>query len=440
MFEHSTSARRVRRSAVVALAALVALTGCGATADGGSVSADDDIAVSALGAVGSLDSSTAHTISVEFDEDDYDAMLETYTSTGGKEWIEATITIDGEMYEQVGFRLKGNSSLRAVSADDDPATIPWLIKLDKYVDDQSHDGLTDLVVRSNSTDTSINEAVALELLEAAGLASQDAIAVAFSVNGGDTTLRLVIEHPDDTWMSEEFDDDGALYKAESTGDYSYRGDDADAYDDVFDQEAGDDNADLDPLIEFLQFLNESDDETFAAELEEWLDVDAFATYLAMQDLIGNVDDIDGPGNNSYLYYDTETERFTVVAWDHNLAFGVQNVGDDGGPGQMPGADGMPDIVDMPEMGERPQRPDGASGGGFGGPMSGSNVLVERFTAVAEWSRLVDDRTVELEAALYDSGVASEIVDTWSAIVVSTGLVDQATADADAAQILAMVES
>ena len=80
------------------------------------------------------------------------------------------------------------------------------------------------------------------------------------------------------------------------------------------------------------------------------------------------------------------------------------------------------------------------GGGFGGPMSGTNVLVERFTAVAEWSRLVDDRTAELEAALYDSGVASEIVDTWAAIVVSTGLVDQATADADAAQILAMVES
>ncbi|MEZ5295251.1 MAG: CotH kinase family protein [Ilumatobacteraceae bacterium] len=439
MFEHSTFARRVRRSAVVALVSLVALTGCGAAAVGGSVSAGDDVAVSALGAVGSLDSSVAHTISVEFDEDDYAATLATYVSTGEKEWIEATVTIDGETYEQVGIRLKGNSSLRAVSADDDPATIPWLIRLDEYVDGQSHDGLTDLVVRSNSTDTSINEAVALELLEAAGLASQDAIAVAFSVNGGDTTLRLVIEHPDDTWMSEEFDDDGALYKAESTGDYSYRGDDADAYDDVFDQEAGDDNADLDPLIDFLQFLNESDDETFATELEEWLDVDAFATYLAMQDLIGNVDDIDGPGNNSYLYYDTATERFTVVAWDHNLAFGVENVGDGGGPGQMPGGDAMPDV------GERPQRPEGAldgnggPGGGFGGPMSGTNVLVERFTAVAEWSRLVDDRTAELEAALYDSGVASEIVDTWAAIVVSTGLVDQATADADAAQILAMVE-
>jgi spore coat protein CotH len=89
-------------------------------------------------------------------------------------------------------------------------------------------------------------------------------------------------------------------KAESGGDYSYRGDDPAAYEDVFDQEAGEDNADLMPLIEFLEFLNESDDATFAAEIATRLDVDGFATYLAMQTLLDNFDDIDGPGNNSYL--------------------------------------------------------------------------------------------------------------------------------------------
>ena len=34
--------------------------------------------------------------------------------------------------------------------------------------------------------------------------------------------------------------------------------------------------------------------------------------------IDNRDDIDGPGNNSYLYFDADG-RATVVAWDHNLA-------------------------------------------------------------------------------------------------------------------------
>ena len=59
-----------------------------------------------------FDSSTVHEISVEFDQSDYDAMIEAYRSTGDKEWISATVTIDGTTYENVGLRLKGNSSAR----------------------------------------------------------------------------------------------------------------------------------------------------------------------------------------------------------------------------------------------------------------------------------------------------------------------------------------
>ena len=191
-----------------------------------------------LGAVGTLSSNEVHDIAVEFDQAEFEAMVETYTSTGEKEWITATVTIDGTTYENVGLRLKGNSSLRGVTTSDDPATIPWLVKLDEFAEGQNHEGLEEFVVRSSSSESALNEAVALELLDLAGLASQDAIAVRFSVNGSDAVLRLVIDSPDGEWMAEEFSDTGALYKAESTGDWSYRGDDSGSYDDVFDQEAG----------------------------------------------------------------------------------------------------------------------------------------------------------------------------------------------------------
>src|SRR5690606_1235391 len=55
-----------------------------------------------------------HTISVEFDDDDYQAMLDAYAESGDKDWISATVTIDGETFENVGLRLKGNSSLRGI--------------------------------------------------------------------------------------------------------------------------------------------------------------------------------------------------------------------------------------------------------------------------------------------------------------------------------------
>ena len=82
--------------------------------------------------------------------------------------------------------------------------------------------------------------------------------------------------------------------------------------------------DLTPLVEFLQFVDESSDADFASGLADRLDVPSFATYLALEDLMDNYDAIDGPGNNSYLWWDRESARMTVVGWDHNLTFGVSN--------------------------------------------------------------------------------------------------------------------
>jgi len=380
-----------------------------------------------------------HEISVDYDASDYDAMIQAYLDSGDKEWISATVVIDAVTYENVGLKLKGNSTLRSLSTDADatlssqnPEDLPWIIRLDKYFDGQNFDGTTELVVRGNSTETSLNEAVALGLLEDTGLAAEQAIAVRFSADGSEEALRLVIENPDDEWTERELGD-GLLYKADASGDYSYRGDDPASYDDVFDQEAGED--DLTPLIDFLQWINESDDATFAAELDQHLDVDAFATYLAFQELVDNFDDIDGPGNNSYLYYDPDTGKMTVVNWDLNLAFGTSNVGGGGGGGQMGGGG---------RGGAGADRTDGAAvptaarGGGGGG----SNILSERFLANADFQQLYQDALTTLQAELFDSGTASELLEAWTTTLTegASDLVDAATIASDAAAISAKFPS
>ncbi|MBX3314065.1 MAG: CotH kinase family protein [Actinobacteria bacterium] len=386
--------RRYRRPAVAAVTALMILSSCSADADTDAASADtgsnDTGAVAGNTTLVSdsdslFDETGVHTIEVTFDEDDYAQLIDDYETTGDKTWIESTVTIDGTTYERVGLRLKGNSSLRSVDDTSAPEDLPWLIDLDEFVDGQDHDGVDELVVRANKSATALNEAVALDLLEAAGLASQQAVSARFSVNGSDEVLRLVIEHPDGSWVDDWFGTDGSLYKAESSGDYSYRGDDAASYEDVFDLEAGDDES-LTYLTDFLAFVDESDDETFAAELDQHLDVDGFATYLAMMELLGNSDDIDGPGNNSYLYHDPETGLMSVVPWDMNLALGV-GMGGGGGGGRGGGG--------------------GVGGGrGFGG---GANVLVERFLEVDEFSAAYDDALTELRYELVDSGLADDLL-------------------------------
>ena len=396
------TSRRFRSALAMTTAGLMLFTGCAAssqaaTSDTTADDADTSLATNSSSDVEQsdtdvetvdvdlFDSSVVHTISVDFDQADYDSMIDTFTSTGDKEWISATVAIDGVVYENVGLRLKGNSSLFGLTSatSGNPEDLPWLIRLNKFVEGADHQDYEEIVIRSNSTETALNEAVAQELLSVTGLASQDPIATSFTVNGGETELRLAVENPDEEWYEDNFDDeDGLLYKADSEGDYSYRGDDADAYTDVFDQEVGDD--DMQPLIDFLDFVNNADDATFAAELGDHLDVDSFATYLAFQDLIGNADDINGRGNNSYLQYDTTTTRFTVVSWDLNLAFNTANVGGGGGVAGG-GAAGRP-------AGPPPDAAGGGAVGGAGVPAGQEDPAIRPTCwSTASWPRRTSRR-------------------------------------------------
>lgn len=442
-----------RRTAIAATVTVLALGGgtvfalSSDGAEGASTSGVSTAVSEVADGTGIWDAGALHDISVEVEEEAMAAMIDSYQETGDKDWIEATVTIDGTTLERVGLRLKGNSSLHGVTDDADPADLPWLLRLDEYVDGQALDGWTDFVVRSNSSETALNEVVALDLLAEAGLASEHAIATSFAVNGGDAQLRLVVQALDEAWEDENFTTDGLLYKSEAGGDWTYRGTDPGSYTDIFDQETGDD--DLTPLIEFLDFLNNSTDEELEAELASKLDVEAFARYLAFEDLVGNDDDIDGPGNNSYLRYDAETGGFTVVAWDHNLAFG--GMGRMGGPGGSGGfgerPEGMP--TEMPEGMEPPvgmpdrvgERTEGMSGGMRGGP-GGSNVLVERFTAVEEWADLVEQARADLTESLYASGFADESIDRWADLLTTqaSDLVDADTVAEEAGAVRDVVAS
>ena len=531
------------RSLVAALAAgaVVLTTVSACTSTGGdsaqSVSADagtDGSVIDTASTTSILDSSIVHTISVDVDPDTYQAMIDTYVDSGEKEWISATVTINGTAFTDVGIKLKGNSSLMGLRGRDaagpvgsrgaegsstestgeaDPSTpsvapsgpsavpspspsdtsattasptvdqqdpgarpggfgpgttvsadepegLPWRIRLDKFVDGQNYQGETDIVVRANNSETSLNEAVALELIGAAGLPTQEAAAVKFSVNGSDQQLRLALETPDDDWYADTVGVSGILYKAEAGGDYSYRGDDPAAYTEVFEVEANTSaqtESEYAPLIAFLKWLNESDDATFAAELDQWLDIDSFADYLAIQDLVANFDDIDGPGNNSYLSYDEATGLFSVISWDQNLAFGGMGGGGMGGgmggnpQGQLPDGVTLPEGFNPPEgfvpptdmqLPEGMELPEGmptggGPGGGFGGGgIGGGNVLSEKFTANEQFAALVTEATTTLRAELYGSGKAQQILDTWTATLQAqaTDLVPTETINSESSSI------
>ena len=263
-----------------------------------------------------FDGTSLHSVSLTLSDDAWDEVRSAWQQSSEKVWAEVTLTIDGTAYKRVGARLKGNSTLRQTANTAAPQEYPWLLRLDKFVDGQSHQGVTEFAIRVNRTTSALNEALALDLMGRAGLVTQRAAYAAVTVGDSAAVLRLVCEHPSEAWIEAAMSGTGRLYKAEASGDYSYRGDDPAAYEEVFDQEAG--QEDLTPLTDFLRWINESSDADFAAGLPTRLDVESFATYLAFEDLVDNYDDIEGPGNNSYLWSDTASSRMTVLGWDHNL--------------------------------------------------------------------------------------------------------------------------
>ena len=73
-------------------------------------------------------------------------------------------------------------------------------------------------------------------------------------------------------------------------------------------------------------------------------------------------------------------------------------------------------------------------------MGGSNVLVERFTAVAEWSDLVERAKADLTDELFDSGYATGVLDQWVSVLTEQAgdLVDAATVQDEADAIRAKI--
>lgn len=406
--------RRTLLTGLGATAALAGVAGCtaGSSPTASSTASTDDT-ILAEGVV--------HTIALTVEASELKKMLQTYVDSGDKEWIKADVVMDGTSFSEVGIKLKGNSSLRGVTTDTAAETLPLRIRLDKYVDDQLLDGYGDFTVRANNSTTALNEAVALDLLEVAGLASEKAIFTSYSVNGSAEVLRLTVQNLDDVWVEENFPDAGkasVLYKSEADGDWSWRGADGD-YSTAFDIEAGED--DYQPLIGLLDLLNNGTDAERTSTLPGLLDLDAFATYLAFEELVNNFDDIDGPGNNSYLFYDSSPKLFTVVAWDHNLAFGVSTRGGGGGGG---GGGAQPG-------GGRPTGNFGGGGGGNGnggGGRSRTNPLVTPFKANSEWSATYDQKVTDLTATFKTQGALAAALDARIATLQAgaSDLVDAAT--------------
>lgn len=361
-----------------------------------------------------FDTTQVHEIKVLMTEEEYQDMIDTYSSTSEKDWYKTDVIIDGVLISDVWVRLKWNSSLRWLwggwwpsfewmdrwkwknknwennimwwfhwnrkrwwpwggfpwakntswdtqnSAEFTPPSgapewredmpFPWafewwsfgpwmmsgdsinydsqlplLIKFDKYVDQtyQWHTLISLRVGGMGSDETLLAEPYTYELYQEVWQPAPDSSYGSVQIDWKDPELFIISELPeDDYYISKWFgDDNGVLYKAWNSVDFGYLWEDPTLYADSFSQKTRVNDYDLSPLIRMLKFVTESDDEEFEAEIDNYIDVKSVLTLLAIDDFVWNNDSFGWMWSNYYLYYHLWEQRFYLLTWDQNLAFG-----------------------------------------------------------------------------------------------------------------------
>ncbi|MFZ5909374.1 MAG: CotH kinase family protein [Chloroflexota bacterium] len=283
--------------------------------------------------------------------------------------------------------------------------IPFLIKFDEYEEGQTYQGYSKLSIRTYgiSYDAAmLQEPVTNSAARLAGLPATQTAYTGFAINDADEALYVISEIVDDkAYLTEYFENDnGILYKAEMGSTLSYQGEDPSSYSRSFSQETRVNDADLAPLIAFMRFLDQADEAAFERDLPKWLDVEAFASYLALNALVVNTDSMLGMNNNYYLYYDDVTEQFTLLMWDAN-----ESLGKLGGSAAYD--------ISLTSASAGPGGNRGGPGGRMGG---GQNILQERFLANANFKALYEQKVKEIYAQVYASGALTAEVERFSALI------------------------
>ena len=285
---------------------------------------------------------------------------------------------------------------------DGQANVPYLIRFDKYVSGQSYQGYEYLSIRNYGTSydaAMLQEPVTNDMARLVGLPATDTAYAGVVINDNPAELYVISEIIDEDYLAKTFENpNGVLYKAEVGSTLSYQGEDPSAYADSFSQETRENEADLAPLIAFMRFLDQADDATFEQQLPAYLDVDAFATYLAVNDLLVNTDSMLGMNNNYYLYWDDAAERFTLLMWDANESMS-----------KLGGGSSYSIDLSQPAGGREGM-------GGRGGMGGGSNSLLTRFMAVPAFKALYEDKVKQVYEKVYQSGAALDDVERYAELV------------------------
>ena len=243
------------------------------------------------------------------------------------DYVHGDLEFEGARFGDVAVRFKGNGTFnpRAQTAE----KLSFKVDLNKYVKGQKLADVSTLNFHNAISDPSyMNEPMAYRIFRDAGaLAPRTAYVRVYVTITGQTDRRYaglywLAENVDTNFIEARFKTkDGAILKPATINPFADLGNDWSRYTQTYDPKTELTPAEVQRTIELCKLVALAPAAEFNAKIGDYIDLDAFARYLAVVAWFNNFDSILDRGQNYYLYLPPTTKKFLFIAWDQDNSFG-----------------------------------------------------------------------------------------------------------------------
>ena len=268
-----------------------------------------------------FDQQVLHEIRVTTTNPDwYEVLWQNYQNAQngeGNKFIKTATEIDGELLENVGFRMRGNYSNTGFPGKKKP----FRLDFDKYVDNRLFQGLEKLNLNNLAGDPSfLRELVSYNLMKHIGAKASRCSFTKLYINQVYWGCYLILEEPDEHFVRKNFgvnsftliENKGNTllnYKGNTLADYPEFGV---QYSNMSDQW---ENYDL-----FIRSVHAPQSVEYAADLQKYFRLGEYFRIMATDAFISNYDSYATNRRNFFLLNDETTGKITWIPYDYNMTF------------------------------------------------------------------------------------------------------------------------
>ena len=229
----------------------------------------------------------------------------------------------GETLRNVGIRSRGNGSRSGVK--------PGLrVDFDRYTTNQKFLGLKSFVLRNNTQDPSgLHERLSMLMFRRLNLPAPREAHTRVYVNDVYEGIFTIVESIDKDFLQRTFgEDSGNLYEYDypptaAPWYFEDKGSDPAQYVPLpFKPETNENDPKPEFIVQWVQTVNTADSTTFQPAVGEYLNLQKFLRYIAVEAFVGDYDGFIGNYgiNNFYIYRLNAQKLFNLIAWDKSEAF------------------------------------------------------------------------------------------------------------------------